>query len=302
MRACHVDLQERAHHVRQGAKQTLGASDATVYDEIVIGQDHAVKQRLHGLGLSLRSAHRSATDAALALDRGSAGSRLVHACMHACVRACSLAWHVRSEKTDVKGLVVATCPHYCGVLAMEAEEFENHAHYLQMLEELFKRFGVQAVLADIACRLKKMWAAVSRDNVAHGKPPLPAVLQSLLHGSFHDWVCLVVRGFPWNFKLGRMTGEETERLFSWLLKLDGSLSQSSRTRRVYLLDSALNYNNTYKLANMGVFLQDRYARVVKDLAQHVAELGELGSMSYTQYCADVERVKVGCDWITIAWT
>jgi hypothetical protein len=178
------------------------------------------------------------------------------------------------------------------VAAVEATENENHAHYLQLLEELEERFGIEVVLADVACRLKKMIDTVSNDNLVNGGTPLPMVMQSLLHGSFHDWVCLVIRGFPWNSKLGRVTGEETERLFSWLLKLDSSLSQSSRSRRVYLLHSALDYSNTHKLSNMRTFLQDRAARISKDLSQHVAELGLHGGIPMTQYREDIKRLKV----------
>jgi hypothetical protein len=82
MRACHVDLQQRSHFIRQGQKQTLGASDASVFGEIVMEQDDAAKQRLTDLGLGQRSDRRSTTDAALALDRGPGNTRLVLACMH----------------------------------------------------------------------------------------------------------------------------------------------------------------------------------------------------------------------------
>ena len=134
----------------------------------------------------------------------------------------------RYNKTDLKGVMAGVCPHYVVLMLLQASNPENHAHYLQILSSLKDRFGLERASADIACRMVKMLEALNADQ--HFRIDLPTVFQSYLHGSFHEWVCLVIRGFPWNSELGRFTGEEAERFFGTLIKLLASLSQQSRLR------------------------------------------------------------------------
>jgi len=132
----------------------------------------------------------------------------------------------RYNKTDLKGVMAGVCPHYVVLMLLEASNPENHAHHLQILDSLKDRFGLERASADIACRMVKMLEALNADQ--HFRIDLPTVFQSYLHGSFHEWVCLVIRGFSWNPELGRFTGEEAERFFGTSIKLLASLSQQSR--------------------------------------------------------------------------
>jgi len=99
-------------------------------------------------------------------------------------------------------------------------------HHLQILDSLKDRVGLERASADIACRMVKMLDALNADQ--HFRIDLPTVFQSYLHGSFHEWVCLVIPRLP--LEPGRFTGEEAERFFGTLIKLLASLSQQSRLR------------------------------------------------------------------------
>jgi hypothetical protein len=150
----------------------------------------------------------------------------------------------RYNKTDLKGVMAGVCPHYVVLMLLQASNPENHAHYLQILSSLKDRFGLERASADIACRMVKMLEALNADQ--HFRIDLPTVFQSYLHGSFHEWVCLVIRGFSWNPELGRFTGEEAERFFGTSIKLLASLSQQSRLRRAYTLHRFITSWNLWK--------------------------------------------------------
>ena len=194
----------------------------------------------------------------------------------------------RYNKTDLKGVVAGVCPHYLVLMVLEASNPENHAHHFQILDSLKHRFGLERAFTDIACRMVKMLETLNADL----EIDLPAVLQSYLHGSFHEWVCLVIRGFPWNPELGRFTGEEAERFFGTLIKLLASLSQQSRLRRAYTLHRFITSWNHWKTANMHTFLADRLARVAKDWEQNLAALEELGAMTTTMFETSLQHWQV----------
>ena len=174
-------------------------------------------------------------------------------------------------------------------MVLEASNPENHAHHFQILDSLKHRFGLERAFTDIACRMVKMLETLNADL----EIDLPAVLQSYLHGSFHEWVCLVIRGFPWNPELGRFTGEEAERFFGTLIKLLASLSQQSRLRRAYTLHRFVTSWNHWKTVNMHTFLADRLARVAKDWQQNLAPLEELGTMTTTMFETSLQHWQVG---------
>lgn len=181
----------------------------------------------------------------------------------------------RSKNTDLKGVVATVCAHYCPMLVVEATNPEHHGHYFQSLQVVQSRFGVLRASTDIACRLTKMLETLNSEEYMY---ELPKVFQSYLHGSFHEWVCLVIRGFPWNHELGRFTGEEAERFFGILIKLYVSVSQQSRLRRTYTLHRFITSWIAWKNATMHIFLADRLARVGQDWQKDLAALEQLGGM------------------------
>jgi len=135
-------------------------------------------------------------------------------------------------------------------------------------------------------------AALSAYLVDSGESALPPLVQSLFHGLFHEWMCLVIRGAPWNVELGRVTGEESERFFSMLGKLDNALSQSARGRRCYVLHSFVAYYNTNKAMAMHTFLQTRFDRIICELNQHLDELQQADPMSLELYKSDIVKLQV----------
>lgn len=161
------------------------------------------------------------------------------------------------------------------------------------MKQLVARFGLEIALTDISCRIKNTMAKLSAHLVSVGEAALPPLLQSLFHGLFHEWMCLVVRGSPWNTQLGRTTGEESERFFSIFGKLDNAMSQSSRLRRGYLLHSFVTYYNTSREGAMHTFLQRRFDRVTMEFKVHLEELqGAGGVMTAQQYQLDICELQV----------
>jgi hypothetical protein len=184
--------------------------------------------------------------------------------------------------------MAVVCPHYHVPLLVEAENHEHFGLYAQAIKQMVARYGLQSCLTDISCRMEKAMSTLSAHLVATGAKALPPLMQSLFHGLFHEWMCLVIRGAPWNVTLGRVTGEESERFFSLLGKLDNAMSQSSRTRRGYVLHSFVAYYNEKKTASMHIFLISRFDRVIRELRQHVEELKKHDSpLSLELYKSDI---------------
>ena len=188
--------------------------------------------------------------------------------------------------------MAVVCPHYYVSLLVEAENHEHFGIYAQAFKLMVARYGLQLCLTDISCRMEKAMAALSAYLVDSGESALPPLVQSLFHGLFHEWMCLVIRGAPWNVELGRVTGEESERFFSMLGKLDNALSQSARGRRCYVLHSFVAYYNTNKAMAMHTFLQTRFDRIICELNQHLDELRQADPMSLELYKSDIVKLQV----------
>ena len=112
------------------------------------------------------------------------------------LRLASFKMITRYNKTDLKEVVSGVCPPYLVLMVLEASNPETHANYFQILDSLKHRFMFERASADSACRMVEMLETLNADQRL--EIDLPAVLQSYLHGSFHEWVCLVSRGFPWS--------------------------------------------------------------------------------------------------------
>lgn len=157
------------------------------------------------------------------------------------------------------------------MLVIDIENPERHAHYWQASCQLSERFGCDVILADTGCRLLGVEAKVNMERAKTGLEHAFRFGQSMLHGSFHPWYCLVQRGRPWLHDLGCVTGEEAERIFAFTRHLKASLQESSLGRRYRVLDIMCWLRNQCKTEVMAKFLSARAKRVGKAFVDLVQE-------------------------------
>jgi len=213
------------------------------------------------------------------------------ACLHANDHLTPI---LSSSEKDRLGLLAGTCEHYMVLRIIDISRHENHDHYAQIGRELLDYFGNDVIFADIACRLGHVLESLNGYRASKGLPP-QAILQSLLHGTFHAWYCLVVRGLPWRHEHGRMTGEETERVFSTLGRLASSLSESSLVRRYKVLTSFVRNFNDIKTREMAKAFATRARRAQLDAQHLMSEMElelEIPKMSLAEHTFNVARLQV----------
>eukprot|EP00045_Choanoeca_perplexa_P022354 m.9220 g.9220 ORF g.9220 m.9220 type:complete len:740 (+) comp9385_c0_seq3:519-2738(+) len=240
----HSDLQVQPHFKRQGSKQQMTASDLPNFGKLITMEEASYDITNDPLVQDLGDAEPS-----LAVESG--GS----------VPSCQ----------DRQGIHLSACEHYTIMLVIDAESPERHAHYWQAATQLGDRFGCDVILADTACRMLAVEAKVNLARMKSGVEEGFAFAQSMLHGSFHPWYCLVLRGRPWLYDLGCATGEEAERVFGFTRYLKPSLQESSLVRRHKVLESMCWMRNQGKSRGMATFLAARAKRVLSNFDELVIE-------------------------------
>lgn len=195
---------------------------------------------------------------------------------------------------DRTGIFAATCEHYHVMAVIDVESPEHHGLYDQVAKLLSASFGNTILLADIACRLINLQEHINKARMDADIDEPYEILQSLLHGSFHPWYCLVIRGRPWLFHLGCATGEESERVFAVLKFLKVAMQESSLVRRATLIDRFLSEMNERKTELSAASLRRRAKRVGKAIITLMEECTKLPAPRLTEQDHEqaVERLRV----------